>query len=147
VVSYSEEEVPMAKMNDVRTPEEYIDRLQEPRQSDVRHLHHLIRREAPELEPHANADGIGYGKYRFRYKTGREGDWSTIGLASQKRYISLYISGARHGSIAEQYRERLPKADISRWCVRIKRMSDVDEAAVVDLIREAKSYAGDYIET
>jgi hypothetical protein len=65
---------------------------------------------------------------------------------SQKRYISLYISGDRVGSVAEQYRDRLPKADISRWCVRIKRMSDVDEATLVDLIHEAKSYAGDYIE-
>jgi len=26
-------------------------------------------------------------------------------------------------------------------------MSDVDEAAMVDLIREARTYAGDYIET
>ena len=137
----------MAKMDGVRTTEEYLDRLEEPRRSDMRRLHELITREAPELEPHVSEDGIGYGKYRFRYRTGREGDWSTIGLASQKRYISLYISGARHGSVAERYRDRLPKADISRWCVRIKRMSDVDEAAVVDLIREAKSYAGDYIET
>jgi hypothetical protein len=137
----------MAKMDGVQTPEEYIDRLLEPRQSDVRRLHELITREAPELEPHASEDGIGYGKYRFRYSTGREGDWSTIGLASQKRYISLYVSGARHGSVVERYRDRLPKADISRWCVRIKRMADVDEAVLADLIREAKSYAGDYIES
>jgi len=137
----------MAKMDGVRTTEEYLDRLEEPRRSDMRRLHELITREAPELEPHVSEDGIGYGKYRFRYRTGREGDWSTIGLASQKRYISLYISGARHGSVAERYRDRLPKADISRWCVRIKRMSDVDEAAMVDLIREARTYAGDYIET
>src|SRR5688572_22296406 len=137
----------MAKMLGVRSPQEYIDRLEEPRRSDVRRLHELITREAPELEPHVSEDGIGYGKYRFRYKTGREGDWSTLGLASQKRYISLYVSGARHGSVAERYRDRLPKADITRWCVRIKRMSDLDEAALVDLIREAKTYAGDYTET
>jgi hypothetical protein len=137
----------MAKMDGVRTPDEYLDRLEEPRRSDMRQLHDLITREAPELEAHVSEDGIGYGKYRFRYKTGREGDWSTIGLASQKRYISLYISGARHGSVAERYRDRLPKADISRWCVRIKRMSDVDEAAMVDLIHEARTYAGDYVET
>ena len=137
----------MAKMADVRTPQEYIDRLEEPRRADVQRLHELITTEAPELEPHVSEDGIGYGNYRFRYRTGREGDWSTIGLASQKRYISLYISGNRIGSVAERYRDRLPKADISRWCVRIKRMSDVDEAALIDLIREARTYAGDYIET
>jgi hypothetical protein len=134
-------------MTGVRTPDEYIDGLEEPRRSDVRRLHELISAAAPELEAYADNGGIGYGRYRFRYKTGREGDWSTIGLVSQKRYISLYISGDRVGSVAEQYRDRLPKADISRWCVRIKRMSDIDEATLVDLIHEAKSYAGDYIET
>jgi hypothetical protein len=36
---------------------------------------------------------------------------------------------------------------IGRWSVKIRRLADVDEAALVDLIREAKSYAGDYIET
>ncbi len=41
----------------------------------------------------------------------------------------------------------LPKADISRWCVRIKRVSDMDEGALVDLIREASWYAGDYMES
>jgi hypothetical protein len=132
---------------DSLTPAEYINRLEEPRRSDVRQLHELITAAAPELEAYADSKGIGYGRYRFRYRTGREGDWSTIGLASQKRYISLYISGDRNGHVAERYRDRLPRADISRWCVRIKRMSDVDEAALVDLIHEAKSYAGDYIET
>jgi len=134
-------------MTDKQTPEEYIDGLEEPRRSDVRRLHELITAAAPELEAYADNAGIGYGRYRFRYKTGREGDWSAIGLVSQKRYISLYISGDRVGSVAEQYRDRLPKADISRWCVRIKRISDIDEATLVDLIHEAKSYAGDYIET
>ena len=134
------------KIVGVRTPQEYIDRLTEPRRSDISHLHGLITREAPELEPHVSEDGIGYGKYRFRYTTGREGDWTTIGLSSQKQYISLYVSGARAGSVTERYRERLPKAVIGRWSVKIKRLSDVDEAALIDLIREAKSYAGDHIE-
>jgi len=133
-------------MTDIRAPEEYIDSLDEPRRSDVRRLHELISAAAPELEAYADSTGIGYGRYRFRYRTGRKGDWSTIGLVSQKRYISLYISGDRVSSVADRYRDRLPKADISRWCVRIKRMSDLDEATLVDLIHEAKTYAGDYIE-
>ena len=105
-------------MTDAPTPEHYIAGLDEPRRSDVRRLHELIITAAPELEAYADNSGIGYGRYRFRYRTGREGDWSTIGLASQKRYISLYISGDRHGNVAERYRDRLPKTDISRWCVR-----------------------------
>src|SRR5688500_9601946 len=95
----------MIKTDGTRTPEAYLHRLEEPRRSDVRALHELIRREAPQLEPHASDSGIGYGKYHYRYRTGREGDWWTIALVSQKRYISLYVSpsGERGQYIAEAY--------------------------------------------
>jgi hypothetical protein len=139
----------MAQTTSIQTADEYIAQLDEPRRSDVRELHELIRREAPELEPHITSHGmIGYGRYHYRYKSGREGDWSTVGLASRKGYISLYInaSGGRHEYMAESYRDRLPKADIGRSCVRIKRLSDVDVATVAELVREAAKYKGDYIE-
>jgi len=134
----------------VATPEEYIEALDEPRRSEVRRLDELIRSEAPELEPHIAYRQIGYGKYRFRYKTGREGDWATIGLGSRKSYISLYINavgGERDHYLAEEYRDLLPKADIGRSCVRIKKLADVDEATLRQLVREAAKQAGDYIET
>lgn len=139
----------MSEEATITTPEEYIERLEEPRRSDVRWLHDMIRAEAPQLEPHISYRQIGYGKYRFRYKSGREGDWATIGLGSRKAYISLYINavgGERDHYLAEDYRERLPKLDIGRSCVRIKKLSDFDEATLRELVREAAKQAGDYIE-
>ncbi len=129
-------------------PEQYLAAIEEPRQSEVRRLDELIRREAPDLEPHMSYGMLGYGKYHYRYKTGREGDWATIALASNKRYISLYVSasGGRGQYLAESYRDRLPKADIGKSCVRIKRLSDVDEQALAALIREAAANAGDMID-
>lgn len=123
---------------DVRTPEEYIAALPEPRQGEVRILHDLIRREAPELEPHLQSGMLGYGSYHYRYDSGREGDWFVVGLAGRRAYVSLYVSassGDRY--LAETYRDRLPKADIGRGCVRIKRLTDVDLATVAELVRAA----------
>ena len=81
---------------------------------------------------------LAYGSIQYRSKSGREGDWFVAALASQKRYISLYVScTTEEGYLAEQYRERLPKADIGKSCVRFKRLSDVDEEVLRDLIREA----------
>ena len=119
------------------TPEEDIEALEEPRRSDVRHLHELIRRVAPDLEPRIQSGHLAYGTYRYRYASGREGEWPPIGLASQKRYISLYFMatvGDRY--LAESYKERLPKADIGRSCVRFRRLTDLDEPALEQLIRE-----------
>jgi hypothetical protein len=66
-----------------------------------------------------------------------------VGLASNKRYISLYVVGADdQGYVAERYKTRLPKADIGKSCVRLKRLEDVDQGALQELLREgAKAVA------
>ena len=127
----------MFKTTDAQSPDEYIDRLEEPRQSDIRELDALIRKLAPKLEPHLASGMLAYGRYHYKGKSkGTEGEWFHIGLASQKRYISLYVMAADdNGYLAESFKDRLPKADIGRSCVRMKRVSDVDTEALRDLIR------------
>lgn len=119
------------------TPDEYIERLDEPRRSEVRAIHELIQRVAPSLDARIESGMIAYGSYHYRYASGREGDWFPIGLASNKRYISLYVMAAdqNHGYLAESYRDRLPKTDIGRSCVRIKHLEDVDLDTLSELIR------------
>jgi hypothetical protein len=82
---------------------------------------------------------IGYGRYHFRYATGREGDWCLLGLASHKRYISLYVTAedGKGGYLAEAYRDRLPKADIGKSCVRFTRLDDLDQDVLREMLREA----------
>jgi hypothetical protein len=122
----------------VATPEEYIASLEEPRRSEIQQLHDLIRRTLPDYEPHIRSGMLGYGEYHYRYASGREGDWSVVSLASQKRYISLYVSCVKGDEyLAESYKERLPKADIGKSCVRFKRVSDVDLEALEQLLVEA----------
>lgn len=120
------------------TPETYIEAIEdERRQNEVRRLHELIRRTAPDLEPTAEPGGLGYGTYHYRYASGREGDAAIIGLSSRKQYISLYVSATVGDKyLAETYIHRLPKADIGKVCVRIKRLTDVDEGVLEQLIRE-----------
>jgi hypothetical protein len=80
---------------------------------------------------------VGFGTYHYKYKTGREGDWMKIGIANNKQYISLYCCAADDsGYVAERYKERLPKANIGKSCVRFKRLSDLDEEVLRELIRE-----------
>ncbi len=120
------------------TPDEYIEALEEPRRSQIRQLDQLIRETAPALEPHLQSGMLAYGRYHYRYASGREGDWFTVGLASQKRYISLYVTATEGGRyLAEKYRDRLPRADIGRSCVRFRKPEDVDLEALRALIREA----------
>jgi hypothetical protein len=125
------------------TPDEYIAALDEPRRTEVSRLDALIQRTAPQLERFVGAGMLGYGRYHYRYASGREGDTALIGLASRKQYISIYVIAAdEHGYLAEQYRGRLPKADVGKSCVRIKRLGDVDDSALADLIVAGAAYGG-----
>lgn len=128
--------------SDARTPEEYIAQVEDKRRDDIQRLHDLVREVAPELEPTMEFKMLGYGKFHYKYASGREGDWMKIGIANNKQYISLYCCAAdENGYVAERYKERLPKANIGKSCVRFKRLSDLDEDALKDLIR-ASAKAG-----
>src|SRR6185503_15672163 len=91
------------------------------------------------LEPHLASGMLAYGPYQYRGKTS-SGTWFRMGLASQKRYISLYVMAedlVSGGYLAESYKDRLPKADIGKSCVRFKRPEDLDRATLTQLIQEA----------
>jgi uncharacterized protein YdhG (YjbR/CyaY superfamily) len=123
------------------THEAYFAALAEPRQGELRALHELIREAAPGLAPTMEFGMPGYGRYHYRYASGREGDAAMVALANNKNYISLYVTcviGDRH--LAETYADRLPKASIGKSCIRFKRLSDVDTGVLAELLRTAAEH-------
>lgn len=130
----------MKGKSQAKTPERYIEELQEPRKSEIAALDRLIRELAPKLEPHMRNGMIGYGVYQYEYESGRKGEWFAMGLASNKNYISLYCCAVVDGQmLAETYKPRFPKANIGRSCIRFKRLDDVDLEAVKSLIMETSA--------
>lgn len=122
-----------------RTPEEYIEALAEPRRSEIAALDAFIRKTAPKLSPFIHSGMLAYGPFRYKYASGREGDWFKLGIASNARAISLYACAAdEHGYVAERYKERLPKAKIGKSCIVFQRFTDLDAAALRQLIRETE---------
>lgn len=80
-----------------------------------------------------------YGPFHYRHQSGREGDWFKIGIASNKQYISLYACAAdERGYVAERYRERLPRANIGKSCVRFKRLDDLPLEDLKELLLEVE---------
>lgn len=128
----------MQGTSDAATHDAYFDALDEPRRSELRTLHELIRATVPQLRPTMEFGMPGYGKYHYRYASGREGDWMLVGLASNKNYISLYVTATVDDRyLAETFKPRLPKASIGKSCIRFKRVSDVDTEALAELLRAA----------
>lgn len=130
----------MFKPTSAKTPDEYIAMIDEPRRSDIQTLHEVIIKTLPKLKPNIMSGMIGYGTFRYRSKSGREGDWSLVLLASQKNYISLYVcAGTGSEYLAESYKAALPKANIGKSCIRFKRLEDVDLAVIQELLKKAET--------
>jgi len=126
----------MQGKSNAATPEKYIAEVDEKRRDDIQRLHDLVLEVAPELEPTMEFGMLGYGKHAYRYASGREGEWMKIGIANNKQYVSLCCCAAdENGYVAEQYRDRLPGANIGKSCVRFKKISDLDEGVLRELIR------------
>ncbi|MBM3450171.1 MAG: DUF1801 domain-containing protein [Armatimonadetes bacterium] len=127
----------MAKAATASTPARYIAQLDEPRRSEIKELDARIRKAFPALKPHVQSGMIGYGKYRYRYASGREGESSPIGLSSRAQYISVYVMGAVDGKyFAERAKKHLPTANIGKCCIRFKKLEDVDWKVLARVMRE-----------
>ena len=121
------------------TPGELLASLPEGRRTDARRLHRLIRKTAPSLKPFVANGGIGYGPMHVRYASGREVDWMVVGLAFNKNGLALHVMIPADGSAMPEIRkERFPKGDVGKSCVRFKKLDDLDERAVVALVRAAE---------
>lgn len=133
----------MFKPIDAKTPEDYIEKIDEPRRSEIKELYDFIRKTVPKQTPYIEVGMLGFGKYHYKYASGREGDWALIGLASQKQYISLYICATVDGQyLAEKYKSRIPKASIGKSCIRIKHTTDIDKDVLAEMLKEAVTAGG-----
>jgi hypothetical protein len=81
---------------------------------------------------------IGFGSYHYKYDSGREGDMCRIGFSPRKGNTVLYLVDGFEGRAALM--ENLGKHKTGKSCLYIKRLSDVDEAVLEQLIVESLAY-------
>lgn len=124
---------------EAKTPTEYINALDGERKKNIREIHNFIRKTVPSLKPHMQWGMIGYGPFHYKYASGREGDWFSVGLASQKNYMALYVCEADGKEyLAEKYKKDLPKANIGKSCIRFRKLEDLDMKVVAKMLKEAE---------
>ncbi len=83
---------------------------------------------------------VGFGSRLIKYESGRELDWMITGFSPRKGNHTLYVLC---GSKKEEAQlAKLGKYKTGKSCLYIKRLSDVDEAVVEQLIAEAIKHPG-----
>jgi hypothetical protein len=82
---------------------------------------------------------IGYGSYRYKGRSGAEGEWFRVGLAVQKNWLSLYVNAAEDGqSLAKAYAPRLGKVKAGSANLQFKRAADIDPAMLRQMVTRAR---------
>ena len=77
---------------------------------------------------------VGFGEYHYKYESGREGDFLRLGFSSRAANISIYIMPGYQDFDDEL--SRLGKHKMGKACLYIKRLSDVDEVVLKEIIQK-----------
>ena len=78
---------------------------------------------------------VGFGKYHYKYKSGREGDWFVTGFAPRKQNISVYIMPGF--SKYQTIMKKLGKYKLGVSCLYIKTLEDIDHKLLHQLINKS----------
>ncbi len=87
---------------------------------------------------------IGYGQYTIAYADGSRRDFYKVGLSANTSGISVYIMGLKDKSyLADTYKATLGKATITGYCIRFKKLSDIDTDVLRTAIRDRLAMGDD----
>ncbi len=126
-------------MESVSSLDDLINGIGSPaRRDDALALVNLIAR-ATSLAPIVwDANTVGFGRYHYRYASGQEGDFFKVGFSPGKQDLTIYVMSGLRGF--EDILGRLGKHRSSKSCVYIRRLSDIDNEVLEELVTECISH-------
>ena len=114
----------------------FIDRVpDEKRREDARALCAMMERIVGEPPRMWGPSIVGFGHYHYRYESGREGDAGVAGFSPRAKELVVYLPADPPGKDA--LLARLGKHKAGKCCLYIKRLADVDQAVLGELVAQA----------
>lgn len=80
---------------------------------------------------------VGFGSYRYRYESGREGEMCRLGFSPRAGQLVFYIAAEE---APEPLLARLGKHKRGKGCLYVTRLADVDQAALEELVAAGLAY-------
>ncbi len=111
----------------------FVNAITDPsRRADAKALVKLLQRATGEKPQMWGSSIVGFGSYHYKYESGREGDTPIVGFSPRKAASVLYgVAGAR------DLLPKLGKHTTGKGCLYIKKLADVDERVLEDMVVEA----------
>jgi hypothetical protein len=105
------------------------------RRSDCEALVKLMTRITKKKPVMWGSSIVGFDAYHYKYASGREGDSCLLGFSSRKTDLTIYVTSGFEGT--EAILSELGKYETARSCLYVKKLSDIDPAALEALLRHA----------
>jgi hypothetical protein len=125
---------------------EFIHRVpDEPQRADAETLCAMMSRLSEAPPAMWGPSIIGFGRYHYRYDSGREGEMCRIGFSPRKGKTVIYVLNGFEDY--EPLLARLGKHKTGKSCLYVKRLSDIDLGVLEDICRCSLAYmAAEYPE-
>ena len=78
---------------------------------------------------------VGFGRYHYKGKSGREGEWMITGFSPRKANLTLYILGGLDNF--SDLMTNLGKCKTAGSCLYIKKLADVDVKVLRKLVTKS----------
>ncbi|MEM9472023.1 MAG: DUF1801 domain-containing protein [Pseudomonadota bacterium] len=81
---------------------------------------------------------VGYGRYHYKYESGREGDFLITGFSPRKSALSVYIMPG-YRDMSDKL-ARLGKHKTGKSCLYINKLADIDAAVLEEIVLDGMAY-------
>lgn len=105
------------------------------RREDCKRVAELMRQVTGSDPAMWGASMVGFGRYHYKYESGREGEWFLTGFSPRKNALTLYIMAGfdRYDRLMES----LGKYKTGKSCLYVKKLDDIDFDVLRELIDES----------
>lgn len=115
--------------------DKFIDKIEDPqKKQDSRKILEIMKEITGESPVMWGETIIGFDKYRYKYASGREGEWMATGFSPRKLNLTIYLNYGFENK--KEFMDKLGKYKTGKACLYIKKLEDVDIDILRDLIRE-----------
>ncbi len=127
-------------MSDLKTTpnelsvDDFIDAIEsEQKRDDSRALLKIMKEITGDAPTMWGTSIIGFGKYHFRYESGREGDWMVAGFSPRKQNLTIYMMGGFENQ--SDLLTKIGKVKSSVGCLYVKKLVDIDLQILKEMIQ------------
>lgn len=119
--------------------DKFLDSVEnEKKRADSRAILELMARVTGERPQMWGDSIVGFGTYRYKYKSGRQAEWFLTGFSPRKQNMTLYIMSGFDAY--DEMLGELGKYKTGKSCLYINKIEDVDPEVLEKLVQASVSH-------